>query len=531
MNLSIGILYFGALLSGASASLYGNHSGFEERCLSLAASLNITTANFTSSQFISAGTTIDIEDAGGSCGPSSRTVSANICRVMLQVTTSSRSGIKMEVWLPESWSGRFLSTGNGGLGGCIDYDGADYATSLGFAAVGTNNGHDGMTGESFLDNRDVVEDFAYRALHTGVVLGKYISRTFYGQPHTKSYYLGCSTGGRQGFKEAQAFPDDFDGIVAGAPAFAFNNLTSWSCHYLPLTGPVGASTFIPMDMWPTIHQDILDQCDGIDGYRDGILEAPDLCDYDPESLRCADGQTTGCLTSEQLQTLRSIYSPLLSIDGSLVYPRMQPGAELTGAPQTYFNGQPFGAADWFRYAIFGNSSWDPLTLTPDDYVLSSHLNLFNIETWDGDLSQFRDQGGKLLHYHGLADGTISSDNSPRYYEHVSQTMGLEPEKLDEFYRYFRISGMAHCGGGPGATFIGNQPRNVASLDPNENVLMAMVRWVEADIAPDTILGTAYINGSQTAGVDFRRRHCRWPYRNVYGAGDPKDENSWQCIRD
>lgn len=503
---------------------------FQQQCQSLSKSLRIPNATLIQSDFVAANTTLNFPNADQTCGRPSQNVSVDLCRVTLQVATSPRSGIKLEVWLPEKWSGRFLSTGNGGLGGCIQYEDIDYAASLGFATVGTNNGHDGMGGQSFLNNPDVIEDFAYRALHTGVVLGKDISKNFYGRPHTKSYYLGCSTGGRQGWKEVQSFPEDFDGVVAGAPAFAFNNLTSWSCHFLPLTGPVGADTFIPVDMWPAIHQDILDQCDELDGVKDGILESPDWCDYDPSGLLCGSGQTSGCLTTKQLETLRSVYSPLLSVDGSLVYPRLQPGAELTGASQVYFTGQPFFAADWWRYAIFNNSAWDPLSLKPKDYVLSSTLNLFNIETWNGDLSAFKKKGGKVLHYHGLMDGIISSDNSPRYYEHVSRTMNLGPAQLDDFYRYFRISGMAHCGGGPGATFIGNTAQSTASLDPHENVLMAIVRWVEEGIAPDAILGTAYINGTKDAGVDFKRWHCRWPRHNVYkGFGDPKDENSWKCI--
>ncbi|KAL3480816.1 Tannase/feruloyl esterase [Aspergillus californicus] len=530
---SISLLYASiwcALVLLVSASRPDKARGFQERCLSLSRKLIIPEANKIASKIVIADSTIQFTDADPTCGRPSQHVSVNICRVILQVATSRRSSIKMEAWLPERWSGRFLSTGNGGLGGCIQYEDIEYAAALGFAAVGTNNGHDGMTGLSFLNNSDVIQDFAYRAVHTGVMLGKEITKTFYGIPHTKSYYLGCSTGGRQGFKEVQAFPGDFDGVVAGAPAFSFNNLTSWSCHFLPLTGPVGADTFIPMDMWPIIHQDVLEQCDALDGVIDGILEVPDLCNYNPDRLLCDAGQTNRCLTAPQLHTLRKAYLPLLGIDGSLVYPRMQPGAELTGAPQTYFTGEPFGAADWFRYAIFNDPSWDPFSLQPEDYALSSQMNLFNIETWEGDLSVFHKRGGKLLHYHGLADGTISSDNSPRFYEHVSQTMRLAPAEMDEFYRYFRISGMAHCGGGPGAAFIGNSARNAASLEPDENVLMAMVRWVEEGIAPDTIMGTAYVNGSKGAGVDFKRRHCRWPYRNMYkGVGSAKNADNWECL--
>jgi hypothetical protein len=438
----------------------------------------------------------------------------------------------METWLPQNWSGRFLSVGNGGLGGCIQYEDIEYGASLGFATVGTNNGHDGMTGRSFLNNPDVIEDFAYRAVHTGVVTGKDISQTFYEKKHTKSYYLGCSTGGRQGFKSIQDFPGDFDGVAAGAPAFAFNNLTSWSCSFYPLTGPPTAPTFVPADLWAIVHQDVLKQCDSLDGAADGILESPDLCNYSPTGLLCAPGQNSSCLTEPQVATVRRVFSPIYDDAGSVVYPRLQPGAEDSETPFAMLNGQPFGAADWWKYAIFNDTAWDPLTLKLSDYAIASKLNLFNIETWNGDLSPFKNRGGKVIHYHGLQDGIIPDSNSPRYYNHVSMTMNQTSEQLDSFYRYFRISGMAHCGGGPGAVAIGNQRRNMASLDPEENVLTAIVRWVEEGIAPDTITGTAFNNGTEISGVNFKRRHCRWPYRNIYkGPGDIKDPDSWNCVLD
>src|SRR5690242_2714359 len=503
---------------------------FSASCTSFIDILVVPNGTVSFTEYITANTTLKFPNTDPSCVRPSQIVSANLCRVGLDVTTSARSSLRMEVWLPEKWSGRFLSTGNGGLGGCIQYEDMEYTTAQGFAAVGTNNGHDGSTGVSFFNNPAVVEDFAYRALHTGVVLGKEISKTFYGKAHTKSYYLGCSTGGRQGWKSVQTFPEDFDGVVAGAPAFSFNNLTSWSCHFLPLTGLQGAATFVPIGMWPAIHQDIMNQCDALDGAVDGIIESPDLCDYDPSGLVCAGGQNSSCLTPVQVETVRSIYAPLLASDGSLVYPRLEPGAEGTEAVFSYFQGQRFGAADWFQYAILNDSTWDPLTLNPADYDLAADLNPFNIETWEGDISTFKNNGGKVLHYHGQSDGVIPSSNSLRYYEHVSKIMGMDSETLDEFYRYFRISGMAHCANGPGAASIGNMRRNTASMDPDENVLTAIVRWVEEGIAPETITGTAFRNGTESAGVDYKRRHCRHPYRNVFnGAGDYKDVDSWECV--
>ncbi|PSN73504.1 tannase and feruloyl esterase [Corynespora cassiicola Philippines] len=518
-----------ALLPALASAQSAN---FTTDCSSLADKLSIPGGTVSFSEFVAAGTTLQFPESDPSCTRASQAVSADVCRVGLNITTSPISSIRMEAWLPSNWTGRFLSTGNGGLGGCIQYEDIDYATSLGFAAVGTNNGHDGMSGETF-NNLETVADFAFRAVHTGVVTGKQISQTFYGRNHTKSYYLGCSTGGRQGFKSVQSFPEDFDGVVAGAPAFAFNNLTSWSAGFFPLiTGPEGSPTFVPLDMYPVIHQDILAQCDMIDGAADGILESPDLCEYDPSGLACAPGQNSSCLTPPQLETIRKSYAPIFDDQGSFVYPRLQPGAEATEAPFTLFTGQVFGSSDWFKFAIFNDSNWNPADLTPADFRLSSGKNLFNIETFEGDLSAFQNKGGKVLHYHGLIDGVITSENSPRYYEHVSQTMGLAPEALDDFYRFFRVSGLAHCSGGPGAGFIGNQARNSASLEPEENVLMAMVRWIEEGVAPESIIGSAVINGTIESGVDYKRRHCKYPTRNVFkGPGDVKDIDSWECVLD
>ncbi|KAH7371519.1 Tannase/feruloyl esterase [Pyrenochaeta sp. MPI-SDFR-AT-0127] len=525
--LNAALVFLAQVVGGQAAPV-----DFPKQCADLASSLKIQDGTISFTQFVPANTSLALPPTAPSCNqPAAQFVSVDLCRVGLNITTSTRSSLRMEAWLPLNWTGRFLSIGNGGLGGCITYEDLEYAASLGFSTVGTNNGHDGQSGLPFFNNIEVINDFAYRAVHVGVVAGKQISQTFYKRRHTKSYYLGCSTGGRQGFKSAFAYPEDFDGIVAGAPAISFNNLTSWSAGFYPLTGPPGSGTFPPLALWPVIHQDVHAKCDALDGVVDGILEAPDLCQYDPKDLVCAQGQNSSCLTPTQAETVRKIYSPLRSADGSFVYPRLQPGAEGAEAPFAMFNGIPFGSSDWFKYAVLSDPNWDPATLKPADYDLSSRLNLGGIETWHGDLSAYKKRGGKILHYHGSQDGIISSEISPRYYEHVSRTMGQSPARLDEFYRFFRISGLQHCGRGNGAGFIGNRKANTASLRPDENVLMATVQWVERGIAPDTITGIAVRGGSLANGVDYKRRHCRWPYRNQYkGVGDAKNEDSWHCVR-
>ncbi|KAK2039348.1 tannase and feruloyl esterase [Colletotrichum somersetense] len=498
-------------------------------CAAMATTLQLPNTTVWFSTAVPAGTNLTFPENHPTCTRPSQVVDVDICRISMLTVTGPTSNISLEAWLPSNWTGRFLSTGNGGTGGCIQYEDLNYAATQGFAAVGANNGHNGTIGSPFLNNPGVIEDFAWRSMHTGVVIGKEVTKAFYGKEHTKSYYLGCSTGGRQGFKEAQDFPDDFDGIVAGAPAVAFNNLTSWSGHFFPATGYPNASTFLSADLWNVVYQDVLAQCDGLDGQVDGIIEDPDLCQYRPEALICGTNQTTGCLTGTQAQTVRTVFGDLYGEDGAFVYPRLQPGAQTT---PILLNGQPFPyTVDWFVNVIYNDTNWNPLTIGPKDYAAAARQDPGGIQTWKGDLSAVRDRGTKILHYHGLQDPIISSDNSARYYNHVSRTMGLTSDQLDEFYRYFRISGMNHCSGGPGATFIGNQQKSVANYDPESNVLSAIVRWVEEGIAPDSILGTAYVNGTQGGVVQFKRNHCKYPARNVYKAGNPNLPESWTCVSD
>jgi feruloyl esterase len=178
----------------------------------------------------------------------------------------------------------------------------------------------------------VLNDFSFRAIHVEAVVGKQIVEGYYGRPHTKSYYLGCSTGGRQGTQAALKYPEDFDGIIAGAPATNFNNLIHWVgmlSRYLGSPNAPSSPSFIPPESWKTITREVLKQCDYLDGVSDGIISEPDACDFRPEALLCpGDGTSAkGCLTLPQVQALRKIYSPLYGPDGELVYPRFDPGAE------------------------------------------------------------------------------------------------------------------------------------------------------------------------------------------------------------
>ncbi|KAF2432158.1 tannase and feruloyl esterase [Tothia fuscella] len=495
---------------------------FEQDCASLAAKQSFTITTIFFSQYAAAGSNIIVQ----AMGPTTLKIPGNICRIGAYAATSNRSGINFETWLPRNWTGSFVSHGNGGLSGSIDYSSLAYTSSNGFAAVSANSGHNGSSGITMYQNPDVVADFVWRSVHTGAVVGKEMTKAFYGRPHTKSYYLGYSTGGRQGWRAVQNNPEDFDGVVARAPAFAFNNLTSWSGNFLHITGPPGSSTFVSKTLWDeVILKDIMKQCDSLDDFVDGIIEDPSLCKYDPQSLLCKADQKSGCLTEPQVNTVRKTHSSLLQKDGSLIYPRMQPGAEYGGL----FGGRVFDTTkEWYRYVIKGDPKWDPATITLDDMALAANINPANAETWEGDLSAFKARAGRVLHYHGLIDNLISSDNSARYYGHVLKTLITTPAQLDEFYRYFRISGIGHCGGGPGAGAIGQGGNVPATSEPESNVLKSTVRWVEEGKAPEYILGTRFAGTGGSAKISFQRRHRKYPRRNQYkGTGDANKADSWQ----
>lgn len=453
----------------------------------------------------------------------------------MNVTTSNTSHIVLEAWMPSTWNGRFMSTGNGGIGGCIQYNDLAYASSYRFAVVGANNGHHGDTGRPFLNAPEVVEDFAYRSVHTGAVIGKQLTEQFYQSPINHSYYLGCSTGGRQGIKSAQMFPEDYDGIIAGSPATDWNHLVDFNGKLSTIAGfDTSSESFITKPLWELITAEILRQCDFLDGAADGIIEDPDLCHPILESLLCTQDakNTSSCLNKEQYDRAVKTMEPLYNASGSLIYPALQPGAQAE-ASSYIFSGQPFPyMSDWYKYVVYNNASWDAKMLKESDITYLDSQDPFNVSTWDVDLSDFSSRGGKIITYHGMQDPAITSANSARFYSHLASTMDLAPNSLDDFYRYFRISGMGHCGTGPGAWDIGQTytGRNQTMSSPQNNVLEAIVAWVENDDAPEYIEGIKWIDDVPDEGMDFRRRHCMYPKRNVYnGTSNGKDEDGWRCI--
>jgi feruloyl esterase len=410
----------------------------------------------------------------------------------------------------------------------ISYSDLAWASSLGFAAVGGNNGHDGNSAAPLLNNPDAVEDFAWRSLYTAAIHGQALTKQFYKNGYKKAYYSGCSTGGRQGWKLAQSFPDLFDGILTGAPALYFSNLLSWIVHYYPLTGPPGSATFVTAPQWGAVQDLVYRQCDTIDGAKDGILEDPSRCHPVLDSLKCSasNSNTTTCLTPTQFKTVLASYFSYQGTHGQILSPSIEPGVEAE-EPNNFYNGQPYYSADWWKYAIYNNPDWDPITFTPRDAEYAIAKNPGDIQTSNANLGPFQKHGGKVLGYHGQADTVVTPYISTKYYDAVSATMKLNPHQLDDFFRLFRIGGMNHCGGGNGPTAIGNSQQSSTDYSPENNVLMALVRWVEHDVPPEFVRGKSVTFDGTVA---YSRKHCRYPKHNIhFGSKEYTDENSWKCI--
>ncbi|KAE8377596.1 Tannase/feruloyl esterase [Aspergillus bertholletiae] len=523
MKASIWLTLLGASLPIAATV----GTDFPALCQDFLPHTKATNAHRQFTEYVPAGTNLTLPYNDVTCARPDQVVPVDLCRVTLRVETSDRSSVTTELWLPQNWTGRFLGTGNGGIDGCIKYEDLAYGAANGFAVVGSNNGHNGTTAALFYQNLDVLADFAWRALHMSVVIGKQVTQAFYGKPHTKAYYLGCSFGGLQGIHSAVEFPDDFDGIIAGSPALDFNNLVSWRASFFPITGSTDSTNFINISTWKhLIHPEVLKQCDTLDCVNDGIIEDPTLCNFHPEVLMCTNSRINDCLSPAQVEIVRKVFSPMYGEDGQLLFPAMQPGSELEAADNLYA-GKPFSySKEWFRYVVY-DPSWDPAKFDIHDAKVADGLNPQNIRTWPSDLSQYEQRGGKIITFHGQQDGKITSFNTERFYNHLSTSMNMSPSELDNFFRFFRISGMSHCGSGPGAWAFGQGGKPAATMTPfyrNHNILAALVAWVELGIAPDTITGTKYANDKPELGISFQRNHCRYPLRSTYvGEGD------WECV--
>lgn len=439
------------------------------------------------------------------------------CRVTATARPSQDSEIKIEVWMPASgWNGKFLGVGNGGWAGTINYAGLAQGLRSGYATASTDTGHSGNGGDaSFaLGHPEKLIDLGYRSVHVMTVQAKAIVSGFYGNGPRVSYWNGCSTGGKQGLTEAQRFPDDYNGIVAGAPANYWTHLMFGAMWPAEATLKDPAS-YIPPSKYPLIHKAVLDACDALDGLADGILDDPTRCHFDPKALECKGADSPDCLTSPQVEAARRIYSgPTNPRSGKQIFPGLEPGSE-PGWRAEAGGPEPMGIPlNYFRYVLFKDPKWDFRTLNfASDVDSADKLDHGTLNAIDPHLKAFQARGGKLIIYHGWNDPLIAPLNTVNYYQSVQAAMG-GADKTKDFVRLFMAPGMGHCGGGPG-------PDTFDKLAPLE-------QWVEHGLAPDKIVASHSTNGA----VDMTRPLCPYPEVARWNrVGSTTDAANFVCTED
>jgi feruloyl esterase len=485
---------------------------FAATCDSLA-SLALPDTTITLAQTVAAGA---FAPPGGGFMPSPvspKTLPA-FCRVAATLRPSKDSDIKIEVWLPsQGWNGKFQGVGNGGWTGSITYSALMEALKKGYATASTDTGHAGnpLDGSFALGHPEKVTDFGYRAVHEMTLKAKAIVAAFYDKSAQYSYWNGCSSGGKQGLKEAQRYPEDYDGIIAGAPANYWTHLTAATVWVGAATHKDPAS-FIPPEKYRVIHQAVVEACDAVDGLKDGLIDDPRRCHFDPKTIECSGTDASTCLTAPQVEAVKKIYGPATNPrTGEAIFPGLEPGSELGWALMAGGK-EPseIGMAE-FRNIVYHDANWDWRTFDFDKGVaLAEKVDNNTITANDPNLKQFFSHGGKLLMYHGWTDPLIAPENSIHYYTSVLDKMG-GASKAGASIRLFMVPGMDHCGGGEG-------PNAFDSVGVIE-------QWVEQGNAPAQMIAAH----SSAGKVDRTRPLCTYPEVAKYkGSGSIDEAASFLC---
>jgi len=465
------------------------------------------------------------------------------CEVHAITRPTKDSEIRLEVWLPISgWNGKYLQVGNSGWAGFINQTALIDPLRRGYAVAATDNGHvndgPGMSAPWAVGHPEKLIDFGYRAVHETSVLARSILRAYFGRAESRSYFHGCSDGGREALMEAQRFPDDFVGIIAGAPANNWSHLFTgyiWNERAL-------AEHPIPSEMLPAIRNAALAACDTLDGVKDGLIADPRACHFDPGSILCKAGNTSDCLTEGQVATLRKIYQgPANPRTGEQIFPGYPLGAEAVPGgwiPWILTPGlQASLGNSYYGQAVFEQAEWDLHTLNFDSDVAFGDVKAGPVlNSTNPDLRSFRANGGKLIQYHGWGDAAISALSSIDYYESVRTFLRRFPDArsentdIDDFYRLFMVPGMGHCSGGIGPNDFGNAPLSTRT-DSEHNILSALEAWVEQNKAPTKLIGSGSVVNDPTKTLT--RPLCPYPQTAQYsGSGSPDTAKNFACsIRD
>jgi hypothetical protein len=443
----------------------------------------------------------------------------DFCRVTAKVRPVPGSEITVGVWLPQPWNGKMLGAGGGGFNGGLGI--AAFAlmnpTAKGYAALATDAGHETSESAKFAyESVEKLKDYGYRANHLGAEFGKALIATYYGKPVQRAYFHGCSNGGRDALMLARRFPSDYDAIIAGAPAADFTGLMSrfvWNQQAVNSAPKLG-------DKLKLLGDAVMKQCDALDGVKDGLLDNPLNCPFDPAALQCKSGDGPDCLNAAEVGALRKIYGGPRLADGTQIYPGQTVGGESVEENWKGLIELPRDSlgSEGLRWMVHRDPKWtiDRFDLARDSALAKERVGTI-VDSNDPDLSGFMSRGGKLLLYHGWNDLAIPATATLDYHAALRKTLG---PVADQQVRLFMVPGLLHCGGGPGATDFDQ----LGELD----------RWVETGKAPDRIVAIEYdppsrvlvLPGSKKVGT---RPLCPWPKVAHYdGSGSTKDAANFSC---
>ncbi len=445
------------------------------------------------------------------------------CRVLGRISKE----INFELLIPQQWNGRFLMSGGGGFVGSIQNNLREYVNQ-GFATAGTDTGHqgNGLTADWALNNMERQLNFGRLAVHRTAVVSKSVIRALYCADPVYSYFLGCSRGGGQAMMEAQVYPDDFNGIVAGAPAFNWPAIGAKFVEGCRNNYPNPSDLSKPVitnENLKLLQDFVLGQCDNLDGVKDRIINDPRDCKIDFSKLPlCRDNKTgKDCFTKEQITAIKSVYNPLM-VDNKMIYPGFPVGLEAEdGSWDTWISGTSpylqqtpslhymFGT-NMFKYLVYNDPSWDYSKYDFKNFFEETHYASAYLDATQTDYSEFKKAKGKMIMYHGWNDPALSANATIQHYEEAMQ----KDKDLQSHIRLFLLPGVLHCGGGSGPDRI--------------DWVKLIQDWVEQEKAPERIVFSKLENGK----IIMTRPVFPFPKLTIYrGKGDTNLEQNFKSDSD
>jgi feruloyl esterase len=463
------------------------------------------------------------------------------CRVVASVKRSSDSDIGVEIWLPSQWKGVFHGNGNGGYGGSLvsGYAGMEAGLRRGYASATTDMGtapSSTLNGDPLIGHPQKWEDWGMLSTHVMTETGKAIAKTFYGEAPKHSYFTGCSTGGQQGLIEAQYYPEDYSGILVGAPVID----RTWG-HALAIWDYMSANLLPGRKLsdakFALLHKAVLSAC-GAKGNglsTDPFISDPPACKFDPAELTCNGADLDSCLTAGEVQTAKDYYSGPVNHAGNPTYYGWALGSEAPGRSgwgfaQAGSNGEP--AFDGLFKWVFGAGwDWRKFDFERDMPKVDAELGPALNGVTRGDVSRFRARGGKLVMYQGWADTLVAPAQTLAFYTKLGKQFG-GTDKEAEFVRLFMAPGVMHCGGGDGPSAFNSAnggTRMTPSGKPEDDLFAATIHWVEDGAAPEQVLATKYVDDAPAKGIAMKRPLCAYPRKAWYkGSGDTNDASNFTC---